>query len=83
MTSETRTSWPQAKELQQAADAVRSVDPELAEWLDATANAMAWLAPYREGENGYRMWQAAVAVARKINEESRDSNEDAGENPLQ
>jgi hypothetical protein len=67
MTASTRTTWPQAAELRQAADRVRDADSELAVWLDETANTLAWLAPYREGEPGYRMWEAALAMARKIN----------------
>ncbi|GAA2946353.1 MULTISPECIES: hypothetical protein [Streptomyces] len=61
-----RTTWPTAAELQQAADVSRPGDPLLADWLDATANALAWLAPYRDNEPGYGMWQAANAVARRI-----------------
>lgn len=62
-----RTTWPTAEPLQQAADACRATDPLLADWLDETANALAWLAPYRDHEPGYGMWQAALAVARQIN----------------
>ena len=83
-----RTKWSTAAELQQAADRLRAVAPDLtgplsgladpvADWLDATANAMAWLAPYRPGENGYEMWQAAMKIAQKINEEG------AGWDPMQ
>ncbi|MEV0917876.1 hypothetical protein AB0I93_26910 [Streptomyces sp. NPDC049967] len=62
-----RTTWPAAAELQQAADIRRAAgDPLVADWLDATANALAWLAPYRDNEPGYGMWQAAVAVARLV-----------------
>jgi len=63
-----RTLWPQAAPLQQAADKVRPTDPELAAWLEETANALSWLAPYRDHEPGHGMWQAAEAMARRINE---------------
>ena len=66
-----RTTWPQAAELQQAADRKRATgdpaDVALADWLDATANTLAWLAPYRPHEGGYEMWLAASEVARLIN----------------
>lgn len=39
---------------------------EIAEWMNATADALAWLAPYRDNEPGYHMWNAAEAVARAI-----------------
>lgn len=62
-----RTAWPTAEPLQQAADLRRAAgDPLLADWLDATANALAWLAPYRDNEPGYGMWEAALAVARQL-----------------
>ncbi|MGW3825742.1 hypothetical protein ACWEAF_26400 [Streptomyces sp. NPDC005071] len=62
-----RTTWPTAAELQQAADIRRAAgDPLLADWLDETANALSWLAPYRDNEPGYGMWEAALAVARQI-----------------
>jgi hypothetical protein len=70
-----RTTWPSAVELQQAADKLRTgtatiTDPEsvlIADWLDETANALSWLAPFREHEPGYGMWEAATAFARRIN----------------
>ncbi|MFF8458870.1 hypothetical protein ACF06T_30545 [Streptomyces albidoflavus] len=73
-----RTTWPTAAELQQAADALRATAPHIdgnlgaladpvADWLDETANALSWLAPYREHEPGYGMWITAVRVARIIN----------------
>lgn len=73
-----RTTWPAAIELQQAADALRAAAPDItgrfagladpvADWLDETANALAWLAPYRDNEPGYAMWEAALRVARTIN----------------
>ena len=37
-----------------------------ADWLEETANALAWLAPYREHEGGYGMWETATKVARAI-----------------
>lgn len=75
-----RTTWPQAVELQQAADALRAVTPEMAgrfagltdpiaDWLDETANALSWLAPYRDNEPGYGMWETALRVARDINKD--------------
>ncbi|MEU3432318.1 hypothetical protein [Streptomyces sp. NPDC006863] len=65
--AERRTTWPTAAPLQQAADLRRAAgDPLLADWLDATANALAWLAPYRDNEPGYGMWEAALAVARQL-----------------
>lgn len=65
--AERRTTWPTAEPLQQAADLRRAAgDPLLADWLDATANALAWLAPYRDNEPGYGMWEAALAVARQL-----------------
>lgn len=124
MTTTARTTWPQAAELQSAADTLReraqraahenrttwstgntlgskspvvvddqeepsvlietfaarleavnryvaTVDPAaglaVADLLDGLANALAWLAPYREHEPGYPMWEAAVALARAIN----------------
>ncbi|MFB7421599.1 hypothetical protein ACFC1L_44440 [Streptomyces sp. NPDC056210] len=77
-----RTTWATAAELQQAADRLRDAAPQIdgplaglanpvADWLDETANTLAWLAPYREHEPGYRMWQTATAVARAINGDAR------------
>ncbi|WP_331764499.1 hypothetical protein [Streptomyces anulatus] len=66
-TADGRTTWPTAEPLQQAADLRRAAgDPLLADWLDATANALAWLAPYCDNEPGYGMWEAALAVARQL-----------------
>lgn len=73
-----RTIWPAAVPLQQAADTLRAVAPDLtgplanladpvADWLDETANTLSWLAPYREHEGGYDMWEQAVRVASIIN----------------
>lgn len=71
MTVERRSKWPQAVELQQAADAKRATgtpeDAAIADWLEATANAMAWLAPFREHEPGYPLWESATAYAQLIN----------------
>ncbi|WP_097964995.1 hypothetical protein [Streptomyces sp. or20] len=65
--AKSRTTWPTAEPLQQAANLRRAAgDPLLADWLDATANALAWLAPYRDNEPGYGMWEAALAVARQL-----------------
>lgn len=72
-----RTTWASATELQQAADQLRACAPQIdgplagladpvADWLDETANALAWLAPFREHEPGHRMWQTATHVARAI-----------------
>ena len=73
----TRTSWPAALPLQQAADALREtpfytrrlgkLTEPIAAWLDATANSLAWLAPYNPNEPGYDMWQAASLVAAAVN----------------
>ncbi|WP_405749255.1 hypothetical protein OG232_04180 [Streptomyces sp. NBC_01411] len=66
-----RTTWLSAQPLQQAADLRRAAgDPLLADWLDETANALSWLAPYRDNEPGYAMWEAALAVAGQILEEA-------------
>lgn len=73
-----RTTWASAAELQQAADTLRAAAPSIndplagladpvADWLDETANALAWLAPFREHEPGHRMWQTATKVARTVN----------------
>lgn len=69
--------WPAAAPLQQAADAIREtpfytrrfgqLTEPIAEWLDVTANSLAWLAPYNPHEPGYDMWQAANRVAETIN----------------
>lgn len=78
MTAERKTTWPAALPLQQAADTLRSVAPEItgplawladpvADWLDETANALAWLAPFRDNEPGYGMWEAASRVAAAVN----------------
>ena len=72
--TDTRTKWPSASHLQQAADRLRDLGPGLhpdlrgyadpvAEWLDKTANEMAWLAPYREHEGGYHPWRVATRIA--------------------
>lgn len=71
---ETRSKWSTARHLQQAADQLREVGSELpaelqgyadpvAEWLDQAANQMAWLAPFREHEGGYKPWRIATRVA--------------------
>lgn len=72
-----RTTWPAAHHIQQAADNMRqpdtNLDPErehytapLADWLDKTANEMAWLAPFRPHEGGYRPWRAATRIAHSL-----------------
>ncbi|MFR9796595.1 hypothetical protein ACL02U_11925 [Streptomyces sp. MS06] len=82
MTVERRTTWPQAAELQQAADTLRAAAPEItgrlagladpvADWLEATANALAWLAPFREHEPGYPLWEVASKVAQTVNGEQQ------------
>ncbi|MFF5790233.1 hypothetical protein ACFY8P_35335 [Streptomyces sp. NPDC012693] len=89
-----RTTWASAAELQQAADRLRTTAPHIADplgslanpvadWLDETANALAWLAPFREHEPGHRMWQTASKVARVVNgsaSESRPSHLGNGAN---
>ncbi|MFE5912065.1 hypothetical protein ACFQ6B_23690 [Streptomyces wedmorensis] len=73
-----RTTWASAAELQQAADRLRAAAPHIdgplgaladpvADWLDETANALAWLAPFHPHEPGHRMWQTASKVARVVN----------------
>lgn len=73
----TRTKWPAARHLQQAADQLREPDPNLGperehytapvgDWLDKTANDMAWLAPYRDHEGGYRPWRVATRTAHGV-----------------
>lgn len=73
----TRSKWPAAQHLQQAADQLRepdpNADPELegystpvADWLDKAALDMAWLAPFREHEGGYRPWRAATRMAHSL-----------------
>lgn len=73
-----RTTWPTAAELQQAADTLRAAAPHLdgklkgladpvADLLDETANTLSWLAPYRDNEPGYNIWETACRVARVIN----------------
>lgn len=72
-----RTKWAAAGHLQQAADQVRepdqNLDPErefytapLGDWLDKVANELAWLAPYREHEGGYRPWRTATRAAHGV-----------------
>jgi hypothetical protein len=73
----TRTPYPAALPLQQAADTLREtpfytrrlgkLTEPIAAWLDVTANSLAWLAPYSAHEPGYDMWQAASLVAETIN----------------
>ncbi|MEU1273036.1 hypothetical protein [Streptomyces sp. NPDC005799] len=69
-----RSKWPAAQHLQQAADQLRDLGPDLhpdlrsyadpvAEWLDKTANEMAWLAPYRDHEGGRQPWRVATRIA--------------------
>lgn len=73
-----RTGWAAGRHLQQAADQLRDVAPDLhadlrdlapdpvADWLDKAANQMAWLAPYREHEGGYQPWRAATRIAHGV-----------------
>jgi hypothetical protein len=78
MTAERKTTWPAALPLQQAADTLRATAPDItgplawladpvADWLDETANALAWLAPFRDNEPGYGMWETASRVAAAVN----------------
>lgn len=73
----TRSKWPTAQHLQQAATEIRQaaagMPPELqnfpdpvADWLDKTALDMAWLAPFRPHEIGHLPWQIATRIAHGI-----------------
>jgi len=73
----TRSHWPAAKHLHQAADEMHRPDTNLdaereyytaslGEWLEQTALDMAWLAPFREHEGGYRPWRVATRMAHGI-----------------
>lgn len=78
--SQTRSKWPAAQHLQQAAAETRKAlagMPEdlqplkesparTADWLDETALQMAWLAPYRQHQIGYLLWQLATRIAHGI-----------------
>ncbi|MEV5915800.1 hypothetical protein AB0M00_43825 [Streptomyces chartreusis] len=70
---QTRSKWPAAQHVLEAADRLRvpiaNLDTEdlytapVADWLDKAALDMAWLAPFREHEGGYRPWRAATRMA--------------------
>lgn len=73
----TRSRWPAAQHLQQAADETRQAAAELpddvskcldpmADWLDKTALDMAWLAPYRQHEPGHAPWRIATRAAHGV-----------------
>lgn len=73
----TRTQWPAAGHLQQAADQLRAPDPHLmdwqqdyhapvADWLDKAANEMACWAPFHDHEGGYRPWRNATRIAHAV-----------------
>lgn len=64
----TRTQWAAGRHLQQAADCVREAFPDsaVADRLDQAANEMAWLAPFREHEGGYRPWRVATRLAHRL-----------------
>lgn len=73
----TRTKWPAARHIQEAADQLRAVAADIpaplnayadpvADWLDQAANDMAWLAPYRDHEGGWLPWQAATRIAHGV-----------------
>lgn len=74
MTVERNTTWASAASLQQAADLLRNgnvamtddVAKTLADHLEATANALSWLAPFREGEPGHLIWPTAEATAEAV-----------------
>jgi hypothetical protein len=78
--AQARTKWPAAKDLQNAAAAKRaSGTPEdiaIANLLNAIANSLAWLAPYRSHEGGYEMWGAATILAELINGASHQESPD-------
>lgn len=40
---------------------------QLADLLEGVGDAMAFWAPYRENESGYRLWTSALTIARLIN----------------
>lgn len=73
----TRTTWPTARLLQDAADTARAnPDPlhqTLAAHLDTVANNMAWLAPYLEHETGYPMWTTAEDLASTLLNEPKEN----------
>lgn len=75
--TQTRSKWPAAQHLHQAADHLRQPDPHLfdyqqayhapvADWLDKAALDMAWLAPFRDHEGGYQPWRNATRIAHGI-----------------
>jgi hypothetical protein len=75
--TDTRSKWPAAQHLQQAADQLRDLMPDIgaplggyadpvADWLDATANEMACMAPFREHEGGYKPWRVATGIAHTV-----------------
>ncbi|MGA5670118.1 hypothetical protein ACPCTG_32135 [Streptomyces pseudogriseolus] len=73
----TRSKWPAAQHLQQAADQLRDLMPAIeaplngyadpvADWLDQAANEMAWLAPFHDHEGGYKPWRVATRIAHTV-----------------
>ena len=72
-----RSQWPAARHVLEAADLLRIPDTNLdterehytvpvADWLDKAALEMAWLAPFREHEGGYRPWRVATRMAHGV-----------------
>lgn len=65
--ADTLTAWAE-KGLDE--DYAPQIDAEtvaqIAEWMHATADALAWLAPFHGHEPGYRMWTTAEKAARLI-----------------
>ncbi len=72
-----RSKWAAAQHVNQAADTTlqpdTNLDPEqehytapVGLWLEKTALEMAWLAPFREHEGGYRPWRTATRMAHGI-----------------
>lgn len=59
-TAKTRTKWPAAQHLQQAADLLREPDPNL------DPEREHYTAPYRDHEGGYRPWRMATRTAHAV-----------------
>ncbi|MFJ3043567.1 hypothetical protein [Streptomyces tendae] len=69
----TRSQWPAAQHLQEAATEIREAAadlpgllPPLADWLDKTAVDMAYLVPIKRDNVAYLPWQIAARVAHGV-----------------